>query len=154
MNGLNDGSSPGSMGEDCDVLQQSLIVEASPVLLASYHHPKLTASPWEQHFFGGKSSWFKPRLSQGLRQLVDFSPIFFHRVCSTKLLAMASSSHSMPFPIPQSRMVWKCGLMAILEGDPSRKCTVFTLWHTMPGWWLGHPSEKYERQLGWLETQY
>ena len=22
------------------------------------------------------------------------------------------------------------------------------------GWWLGHPSEKYERQLGWLATQY
>ena len=22
------------------------------------------------------------------------------------------------------------------------------------GWWLGHPSEKYESQLGWLETQY
>ena len=24
----------------------------------------------------------------------------------------------------------------------------------MAGWWLGHPSEKYERQLGWLATQY
>ena len=23
-----------------------------------------------------------------------------------------------------------------------------------PGWWLGHPSEKYESQLGWLATQY
>ena len=22
------------------------------------------------------------------------------------------------------------------------------------GWWLGHPSEKYESHLGWLETQY
>ena len=22
------------------------------------------------------------------------------------------------------------------------------------GWWLGHPSEKYESQLGWLATQY
>ena len=22
------------------------------------------------------------------------------------------------------------------------------------GWWLGHPSEKYESQLGWLDTQY
>ena len=25
---------------------------------------------------------------------------------------------------------------------------------TNTGWWLGHPSEKYERQLGWLATQY
>ena len=25
---------------------------------------------------------------------------------------------------------------------------------TSSGWWLGHPSEKYESQLGWLETQY
>ena len=24
----------------------------------------------------------------------------------------------------------------------------------MCGWWLGHPSKKYERQLGWLATQY
>ena len=24
----------------------------------------------------------------------------------------------------------------------------------MTGWWLGHPSEKYESQLGWLATQY
>ena len=22
------------------------------------------------------------------------------------------------------------------------------------GWWLGHPSEKYERQLGWWDSQY
>ena len=29
-------------------------------------------------------------------------------------------------------------------------------WSTisLSGWWLGHPSEKYERQLGWLATQY
>ena len=25
---------------------------------------------------------------------------------------------------------------------------------TYTGWWLGHPSEKYESQLGWFETQY
>ena len=25
---------------------------------------------------------------------------------------------------------------------------------TIDGWWLGHPSEKYESQLGWLATQY
>ena len=25
---------------------------------------------------------------------------------------------------------------------------------TLAGWWLGHPPEKYESQLGWLETQY
>ena len=24
----------------------------------------------------------------------------------------------------------------------------------LSGWWLGHPSEKYESQLGWLATQY
>ena len=24
---------------------------------------------------------------------------------------------------------------------------------SMTGWWLGHPSEKYERQFGWLDTQ-
>ena len=24
----------------------------------------------------------------------------------------------------------------------------------LAGWWLGHLSEKYESQLGWLETQY
>ena len=30
--------------------------------------------------------------------------------------------------------------------DPKRKL--------VGGWWLGHPSEKYESQLGWLETQY
>ena len=26
--------------------------------------------------------------------------------------------------------------------------------HIPSGWWLGHPSEKYESQLGWLATQY
>ena len=25
---------------------------------------------------------------------------------------------------------------------------------TYSGWWFGHPSEKYESQLGWLATQY
>ena len=25
---------------------------------------------------------------------------------------------------------------------------------TSSGWWFSHPSEKYENQLGWLETQY
>ena len=30
----------------------------------------------------------------------------------------------------------------------------FGMVETLSGWWLGHPSEKYERQLGWLETQY
>ena len=26
--------------------------------------------------------------------------------------------------------------------------------NTIPGWWLGHPSQKYKSQLGWLATQY
>ena len=28
------------------------------------------------------------------------------------------------------------------------ECPIYT------GWWLGHPSEKFDSQLGWLETQY
>ena len=27
-------------------------------------------------------------------------------------------------------------------------------WHYITGWWLGHPSEKYESQLGWWNSQY
>ena len=39
------------------------------------------------------------------------------------------------------------------------KVNIYTVlnFHSMfiyTGWWLGHPSEKYERQLGWLATQY
>ena len=30
----------------------------------------------------------------------------------------------------------------------------FTYYRYESGWWLGHPSEKYESQLGWLATQY
>ena len=29
-----------------------------------------------------------------------------------------------------------------------------TLMERLTGWWFGHPSEKYESQLGWLATQY
>ena len=46
------------------------------------------------------------------------------------------------------------GVCVTLKGTPgvgsnmTIHCAVFT------GWWLGHPSEKYESQLGWLATQY
>ena len=43
-------------------------------------------------------------------------------------------------PIPQ----WFGHFVAL---EPSRSDMV-------AGWWLGHPYEKYESQLGWLETQY
>ena len=35
------------------------------------------------------------------------------------------------------------------------RCTIMNHpYPTITGWWLGHPSEKYESQLGWLATQY
>ena len=44
-------------------------------------------------------------------------------------------------------------LMAIVP--PVGRWQVFQSFSkTYSGWWLGHPSEKYERQLGWLATQY
>ena len=51
----------------------------------------------------------------------------------------------------------KLGLQRWPNG--SKKSTPSTwLWYKNPkreaGWWLGHPSEKYERQLGCLATQY
>ena len=38
--------------------------------------------------------------------------------------------------------------------DPSSTWDMTTSKQTQTGWWLGHPSEKYESQLGWWNSQY
>ena len=64
-------------------------------------------------------------------------------------------------PIPQWQLGDR-GLGPQSEGIPeSRNATQrpWNRWYKMKkpsktGWWLGHPSEKYERQLGWWNSQY
>ena len=45
--------------------------------------------------------------------------------------------------------IWRCWLY------PSNVPISFNIhWITLSGWWLSHPSEKYESQLGWWHSQY
>ena len=50
----------------------------------------------------------------------------------------------------------RCLRWAQYEMRASRRITINIIQpdENLTGWWLGHPSEKYESQWGWLATQY
>ena len=75
---------------------------------------------------------------------------------ATPLKNMSSSVGMMKFPIDGTT-----------KNCPNHQPATHQLWDSLrnvldrsffsdllAGWWLGHPSEKYERQLGWWHSQY
>ena len=72
---------------------------------------------------------------------------FNHRskLASRKILrASVSPDHFRHLSTVRSWSMRKCWEVCDGKGQTTEKANTF------PGWWLGHPSEKYESQLGWL----
>ena len=78
--------------------------------------------------------------------------------CSVKILEIEQQSRDLlQFRCSQNTSLWSpmdAAASATAELVANIQAVIASKHQRNSGWWLGHPSEKYESQLGWLATQY
>ena len=89
------------------------------------------------------------QISHNTRSIsLDAVPVekdFYHRGWATPLKNVSDCSQKAPRFITRSKG-WKPGK----DQNESSFSHLGKLFNIFSGWWLSHPSEKYESQLGWL----
>ena len=115
--------------------------------------------------------WSKPMLSD---YILDFYyPIYwgFSQTIMGNPISQPCILHCIPWILILSSFLWL--KPSILRHTLNNYSAIKSLWlrakpqflllkasltfwniNWLPGWWLGHPFEKYERQLGWFYSQY
>ena len=78
--------------------------------------------------------------------------MWLHR-CGLQI-RISSQLHSQLWIARHAQRLWKLQRASTIHGRPMVDLHFEDMLSTYTGWWLGHPSEKYESQLGWWHSQH